>query len=120
MRETVARGWVPIVREGESAPDGSLYGHVRPLLALDCLPAALGIQQPLYGQQPHPCCVLRGGRRFGRSHAQLSTLHGPDPAVFRAGAAPRGEKRVTRAFGVAHPLLEFRSASPPRDGHISA
>lgn len=85
MRETVTGGWVPIVREGESSPDGPLYGRVRPLLAPNRLPAALTVQQPLYGQQPRPCCALRGGRRRSRSLAKLSTSHGP--------ILPRTERR---------------------------
>jgi hypothetical protein len=76
MRETVTGGWVPIIGEGKGTPCGPLYGRRRPLLALDCLPSSLSVQQPLYGQQARPRSLC-GGRACSRPHAQLSTSHGP-------------------------------------------
>lgn len=71
-------------------PRGPLYGRRRPLLALDRLPAALSVQQPLYGQQARPCSLC-GGRACSRPHAQLSTSHGP--ILPRSGPAPRHGER---------------------------
>lgn len=111
----------PVRRNTEAPPPGTLYARLRPLLALDCLPAALAVHQPLYGEQPRPCC-LPGRRVRSRSHAQLSTSHGPIFPPRKPGRTPdchTGPVCRPAARGVPPPGGVPRAAAPRRIGRVT-